>query len=84
MDKISKKMTRVDRTVQMGIKCWVCVIFFARVVVSKRLRGRAGGLEGGPLGPPSGGARGRSPPRGVRGQRPRNFFFSGRHISGTT
>jgi hypothetical protein len=29
--------------------------------------GRAGGLEGGPLGPPSGGAGGRSPPSGGSG-----------------
>jgi hypothetical protein len=27
---------------------------------------------------------GGAPRAGVRGQRPRNFFFSGRHISGTT
>jgi hypothetical protein len=57
--------------------------------VSERLRGHAGGLEGG--------AGGRSPPQGVRGQRPRIFFFfgttyfrdrddifPGRHITGTT
>jgi hypothetical protein len=33
--------------------------------------GRAGGLEGGPLGPPSGGAGGWSPPRGGSGAAPR-------------
>jgi hypothetical protein len=47
-------------------RCWVCVIFFARVVVSERLRRARRGVRGG-----------RSPPAGVRGQRPRFFFFFG-------
>jgi hypothetical protein len=53
------------------------------------------GLEGGPLGPPSGGARGQSPPRGGSGAAPpkkifgptyfrRADIFPGRHISRTT
>jgi hypothetical protein len=64
-----------------SFSCWVCVIFFARVVVSERLRrARRGGVQ-----------RGGAPRAGVRGQRPRNFFFRadifspGRHIfAGTT
>jgi hypothetical protein len=52
------------------ILCWVCVIFFARVVVSERLRRARRGVRGGPLGPPSGGAGGRSPPRGGSGAAP--------------
>jgi hypothetical protein len=54
--------------------------------VSERCAGRTGGLEGGPLGPPSGVQGGGAPRVGVRGQHPRNFFFLflGRHISGTT
>jgi hypothetical protein len=66
----------VQRKQQVG-ECWVCVIFFAQVVVSERLRQVRGGVRGG-----------RAPRAGVRGQRPRNFFFwadifspvSGRHI----
>jgi hypothetical protein len=53
--------------------CWVCVIFFARVVVSERLRRARRGVRGG-------GQGGGAPRAGVRGQRPRNFFFLGRHI----
>jgi hypothetical protein len=53
--------------------------------VSERLRGCAGGLEGGPLGPPSGGG---APPHFFSGTYfpgpTSNFLFSGRHISGTT
>jgi hypothetical protein len=41
--------------------------------VFERLRRRAGGLEGGPLGPP-GGAGGGAPRWGFGGS-PRNFFF---------
>jgi hypothetical protein len=42
--------------------------------------GRAGGLEGGPLGPPSGGAGGQEPPaRGFGGSAPEKKN-SGRHI----
>jgi hypothetical protein len=65
--------------------CWVCVIFFARVVVSERLRRARRGVRGG-----GAGGGGRSPRAGVRGQRPRFFFFFGPtyfrrgHISGTT
>jgi hypothetical protein len=38
--------------------------------VFEHLRGSARGLEGGPLGPPSGGAGGWSPPRGGSGAAP--------------
>jgi hypothetical protein len=55
------------------MKCWVCVIFFAEVVVSKRLRQARRGVRGGVQG-------GGAPRAGVRGQRPRIFFFLGRHI----
>jgi hypothetical protein len=78
-------------------RLWVCVIFFARVVVSERLRRARRGVRGGVQG-------GGAPRVGVRGQRPRkkkNFgptyfrrfradifrradIFPGRHISGTT
>jgi hypothetical protein len=44
--------------------CWVCVIFFARVVVAERLCRACGGVRGG-----------RAPRAGVRGQRPREIFF---------
>jgi hypothetical protein len=37
--------------------------------------GRAGGLEGGPLGPPLGGVGGRSPPHGGSGAAPSKKFF---------
>jgi hypothetical protein len=51
--------------------------------------GRAGGLEGGPIGPPSRGVGGRSPPRGGSGAAPskkkiQSDILPGRHISGTT
>jgi hypothetical protein len=57
--------------------CWVCVIFFARVVVSERLRRACRGVRGG-----------RSPPCGGSGAAPPKIFFwadifspvSGRHI----
>jgi hypothetical protein len=49
----------------LGVNCWVCVIFFARVVVFERLRRARRGVRGGA----------EPPTRGVRGQRPRNFFF---------
>jgi hypothetical protein len=41
-------MTRIDKIRKGGKACWVCVIFFARVVVSERLAsaGRAGGCRG--------------------------------------
>jgi hypothetical protein len=55
------------------MQCWVCVIFFARVVVFERLRRARRGVRGGVQG-------GGAPRAGVRGQRPRKFFFSGRHI----
>jgi hypothetical protein len=65
-------------------RCWVCVIFFARVVVSERLRRVRRGVRGGV--------------QGFGGSAPEFFFFgptyfcrfradilsSGRHISGTT
>jgi hypothetical protein len=74
-----------------GGYCWVCVIFFAQVVVSERLHRARKGVRGGVQG-------GGAPHVGVRGQHPRNFFFGptyfrwfradifslGRHISGTT
>jgi hypothetical protein len=59
----------VQRKQQVG-ECWVCVIFFARVVVSKRLCRACRGLEGGCRG---------------SGAAPPNFFshwddiFSGPH-----
>jgi hypothetical protein len=46
--------------------CWVCVIFFARAVCTRR----AGGLEGGSLGPPLGDVVGEAPCTGVQGKRP--------------
>jgi hypothetical protein len=58
---------------QVG-ECWVCVIFFARVVVSERLRRVRRGVRGGVQG-------GGAPRVGIQGQCPRFFFFSGRHIS---
>jgi hypothetical protein len=77
----------------------VCVIFFARVVVSERLRRARRGVRGGAARPPLGGCRGAEPPaRGFEGSAPKFFFFgptyfrrfradifsSGRHIFGTT
>jgi hypothetical protein len=38
--------------------CRICVIFFARVVVSERLRRARGGVRGGAARPPLGGCRG--------------------------
>jgi hypothetical protein len=69
------------------IKCWVCVIFFARVVVSERLR-RARIMGGKHEGERLQGGGVRAPRAGVRGQRPRKKKFwadifspvSGRHI----
>jgi hypothetical protein len=64
-------------------ECWVCVIFFARVVVFERLRRARRGVRGGVARPPLGGCRG-------SGAVPPIFFFladifsPGRHISGTT
>jgi hypothetical protein len=55
--------------------CWVCVIFFARVVVSECLRRACRGVRGGCRGAPAGGS-GAAPPN--------FFFFSGRHIFGPT
>jgi hypothetical protein len=50
--------------------CWVCVIFFARVVVSKHMRRT---VRGGAARPPLGGYRGEEPPHGgSRVQRSRN------------
>jgi hypothetical protein len=49
------------------IPCWVCVIFFAQVVVSKHLRRACGGVRGGAARPPLRGCRGAGPPCGVRG-----------------
>jgi hypothetical protein len=67
----------VQRKQQVG-ECWVCVIFFAEVVVSERLRWVCRGAE--------------PPARGFGGRK--FFFFwadsapdilsPGRHISGTT
>ena len=51
-------------SIVLGSFCWVCVIFFARVVVSECMR-RAR----------RGGQRGRAPRARVRGQCPRKFFF---------
>jgi hypothetical protein len=74
----------------------ICVIFFARVVVSERLRRARKGVRGGAARPPLGGCRGAEPPAwGFGGSAPEKkkfgptFFFradifSGRHISGTT
>jgi hypothetical protein len=42
--------------------------------VSERLRRAHRGVRGGPLGPPSGGAGGRSPPRGGSGAAPPKIF----------
>jgi hypothetical protein len=65
---------------EYGLNCWVCVIFFERVVVSERLRQARGGVRGGATRPPLGGCRGAAPPK-------KKFFWadifspvSGRHI----
>jgi hypothetical protein len=63
----SRKIVSYDRG--MPVTCWVCVIFFARVVVSERLRRARRGVRGG-----------WSPPRGGSGAAPPKFFFLGRHI----
>jgi hypothetical protein len=73
----------VQRKQQVG-ECWVCVIFFAQVVVSERLRRARRGVRGGGTRPPLGGCRGFG---GV--QCPQIFFFFWddifpRHIFGTT
>jgi hypothetical protein len=57
---------RIPSIIGSIVWCWVCVIFFARVVVSERLRRARRGVRGG-----------RSPPRGGSGAAPPNFFFSG-------
>jgi hypothetical protein len=49
-----------------NVPCWVCVIFFARVVVSERLRRACRGVRGGV--------------QGFGGSAPEKFFFLGRHI----
>jgi hypothetical protein len=53
----------MQRKQQVG-ECWVCVIFFARVVVSERMRrahrGVRGGVQGG--GAPRAGGPGAAPP----------------------
>jgi hypothetical protein len=70
------KLTKREVLKRLGIRpaittqghmCWVCVIFFARVVVSERLRRARGGVRGG--------CRGAGPPRGGSGAAPPNFFF---------
>jgi hypothetical protein len=76
--RISKKILGVG--VDCPNNCWVCVIFFARVVVSERLRRARGGVRGGAARPPLGGCRGAGPPRGGSGAAPPKFFFLGRHI----
>jgi hypothetical protein len=40
----------MQRKQQVG-ECWVCVIFFARVVVSESMHGHVGGLRGGVMPP---------------------------------
>jgi hypothetical protein len=73
-----------------GDCCWVCVIFFAQVVVSERLRRARRGVRGGAE-PPAWGFRGSAPEKKNLGRHifagPTYFLadiFSGRHISGTT
>jgi hypothetical protein len=70
----------VQRKQQVG-ECWVCVIFFAPVVESERLRRVYRGVREG----------GEPPVRGFGGSAPKFFFWadifspvSGRHISETT
>jgi hypothetical protein len=46
----------MQRKQQVG-ECWVCVIFFARVVVFALCTGHAGGFEGGDR-PPIAGVQG--------------------------
>ena len=56
----SIKNNRCNKSLKEEFLCWVCVIFFARVVVSERLhrvrRGVRGGVE-----PPTRGFRGSTP-----------------------
>jgi hypothetical protein len=83
----------VQRKQQVG-ECWVCVIFFARVVVSERLRRARGGVRGGAARPPLGGFGGSAPEIFFLGRHifagfeptyyRRADIFPGRHISGTT
>jgi hypothetical protein len=54
----------MQRKQQVG-ECWVCVILFARVVVSERMRQVH-----------KGGVGGRSPPCGGQGAVPLEIFFS--------
>jgi hypothetical protein len=49
-------------------RCWACVIFFARVVESERLRRARRGVRGGTARPPLGGCRG-------SGATPPKFIF---------
>jgi hypothetical protein len=51
----------MQRKQQVG-ECWVCVIFFARVVVFERMRRARRGVRGGTTRPPLGGCRGVEPP----------------------
>jgi hypothetical protein len=65
----------------MGTPCWVCVIFFARVVVSERLRRARGGKRGGSgAAPPKNFFFGPTYFRRFRA----DILSPGRHISGTT
>jgi hypothetical protein len=64
-------MNGIDPQLYTHHICWVCVIFFARVVVSEL--GTQGGVGG------------RSLLCGGSGEGPPKFFFAPRrHISGTT
>jgi hypothetical protein len=64
-----KKLSSVNLPYVVVTLCWVCVIFFARVVVFERLRRARRGVRGG-----------RSPPCGGSGAVPLKNFFLGRHI----
>jgi hypothetical protein len=57
-----------------GAFCWVCVIFFAQVVVSERLRRVHRGVRGGCRGA-------NSPMQRFRGSTPKKNFTPGQHIS---
>jgi hypothetical protein len=62
----------MQRKQQVG-ECWVCVIFFARVVVSECMCRAHRGVRGGGIpGPPSGG---RDPRAEIRWQRPQKKKF---------
>jgi hypothetical protein len=85
----------VQRKQQVG-ECWVCVIFFARVLAFERLRWARGGVRGGVQGggPPVRGFGGNAPEKKFLGRHifvgfeptyyRRADIFPGRHISGTT